>query len=110
VVNPLQLRRQVQAGCLMGVSQALHEEMTFDESAITSTDWRRYPILNMKEAPTVKVVIVARPEASEYSGGSEPPNALAASAITAAFFDATGKPARRLPLRSEHVKEILATG
>jgi len=30
VVNPLQLKRQIEAGSLMGVSQALHEEITFD--------------------------------------------------------------------------------
>jgi nicotinate dehydrogenase subunit B len=32
-VNPLQLKRQVQAGCLFGVGQALHEEVMFDEGA-----------------------------------------------------------------------------
>ncbi|MDE2042644.1 MAG: xanthine dehydrogenase family protein molybdopterin-binding subunit, partial [Alphaproteobacteria bacterium] len=38
VVNPLQLKRQAQAGCLMGVSEALFEEVTFDTGAITSLD------------------------------------------------------------------------
>jgi len=107
VVNPLQLKRQVQAGCLMGVSQALHEEMAFDEGAITSTDWSSYPILTMEEMPEVKVVITARPEVGDYGQGSESANALAAPAIAAAFFDATGKPARRLPLRPDYVKAML---
>ena len=31
VINPLQLKRQIQGGAIMGISQALHEEMTFDE-------------------------------------------------------------------------------
>jgi CO/xanthine dehydrogenase Mo-binding subunit len=107
VVNPLQLKRQVQAGCLMGVSEALHEEVAFDQGAITSSDWGSYPILNMEEIPDVRVVIAARPEVGEYGQGSETANALAAAAIAAAFFDATGRPARRLPLRPDYVKEML---
>jgi len=108
VVNPLQLERQVQAGCLMGVSQALHEEMAFDESSITSIDWFSYPILKMDEIPELKVVLAPRPEVGTYGQGSESANALAAPAIAAAFFDATGKPARQFPLRPERVKAILS--
>ena len=108
VVNPLQLQRQVQAGCLMGVSQALYEEVTFDAGAITSTDWLTYPILKMSEMPELKVVLAPHPGATVYGQGSESANALAGPAIAAAFFDATGKPARRLPLRPEYLKAMLA--
>jgi len=109
VVNPLQLKRQVQAGGLMGTSIALHEEVTFDESGITSEDWSSYPILTMSEIPEVKVVIVSRPELGVFGTGSETANALAAPAIAGAFLDATGKPARRIPLRPDYVKAILAS-
>lgn len=109
VVNPLQLERQVQAGCIMGVSQALHEELTFDAGAITAADWYSYPILTMAEMPEIKVVLAPRPEVGIYGQGSESANALAAPAIAAAFFDATGKPARRFPLRPEYVKTMLAS-
>jgi len=108
VVNPLQLKRQVQAGCMMGVSIALHEELTFDEGAITAADWTGYPILTMAEMPDIKVVLAPHTEAGVYGQGSESANALAAPAIAAAFFDATGKPARRFPLNAEHVKAMLA--
>lgn len=108
VVNPLQLERQVQAGCVFGVSQALHEELTFDESGITATNWLTYPILTMAEMPEIKVVLAPRPEVGVYGQGSESANALAAPAIAAAFFDATGKPARRFPLKPEHVKAMLS--
>ena len=109
VVNPLQLKRQVQAGCTMGISEALHEELAFDKGAITSTDWLGYPILTMAELPEIKVVLAPRPEFGIYGQGSESANALAAPAIAAAFFDATGKPARRFPLRAEYVRQILAS-
>ena len=99
VVNPLQLKRTIEGGALMGLSHALYEEMTFDESGVTSRDWRSYPILTMADVPEIKVVILPHPEVGSYGGGSEAANALAVSAIAAAFFDATGKAARRLPLK-----------
>jgi CO/xanthine dehydrogenase Mo-binding subunit len=107
VVNPLQLKRQVEGGTMMGVSEALYEEVAFDESTVTVRDWQSYPILKMADMPEVKVVLVHRPEVGSYGGGSEAANALAAPAIAAALFDATGKAARRLPLRPAYVTELL---
>ncbi len=107
VVNPLQLKRQVEGGAVMGISHALLEEAKFDESGITSSDWRSYPILKMGDVPAIKVVLLNRPEVGRYGGGSEAANALAAPAIAAALHDATGKIARRLPLRPEYVQALL---
>ena len=107
VVNPMQLKRQIEGGALMGLSHALHEEMTFDESAVTSRDWMTYPILTMADVPEITVVILPHPEVGTAGGGSEAANALAISAIASAFFDATGKHARRLPLRPEYVQSVL---
>ena len=107
VINPLQLKRTIEGGALMGLSHALYEEMTFDESGVTSRDWRTYPILTMADVPALKVVILNNPQVGAYGGGSEAANALALSAIAAAFFDATGKPARRLPLKPAYVQALL---
>jgi CO/xanthine dehydrogenase Mo-binding subunit len=109
VVNPLQLKRQIEGGALMGLSHALYEEVTFDESGVTCRDWRTYPILTMADIPEIKVVILSHPEIGSYGGGSEAANALAVSAIAAAFFDATGRPARRLPLKAPYVQSVLNT-
>jgi CO/xanthine dehydrogenase Mo-binding subunit len=107
VVNPMQLKRQVEGGTVMGVSIALLEELQFDESGITSRDWRTYPILKMADLPEIEVVLLNRPEVGYYGGGSEAANALAAPAIAAALLDATGKVARRLPLKPEYVQALL---
>ena len=107
VVNPMQLKRQVEGGAVMGVSHALLEEARFDESGITARDWRTYPILKMADIPEIKVVLLNRPEVGAYGGGSEAANALAAPAIAAALHDATGKIARRLPLKPESVQALL---
>lgn len=108
VVNPLQLKRQVEGGAVMGTSLALLEEATFDESGITARDWRTYPILKMADVPEIKVVLINNPKVGAYGGGSEAANALAAPAIAAAIFDATGKTPRRLPLKPAYVKAALA--
>jgi CO/xanthine dehydrogenase Mo-binding subunit len=107
VINPLQLKRQIEGGTVMGISMTLHEELSFNESTITSSDWISYPIATMAELPEIKVVLHHHPEVGSYSQGSEAANALAAPAIAAAFFDATGKVARRLPLKPAYVKDLL---
>jgi CO/xanthine dehydrogenase Mo-binding subunit len=109
VINPAQLKRQVEGGAVMGLSHALHEEMTFDESGVTSRDWRTYPIATMGDLPEINVVMISRPEVGAYGGGSEAANALALPAIAAAFFDATGKAARRLPLKPAYVRSLLTS-
>jgi nicotinate dehydrogenase subunit B len=107
VVNPIQLKRQVEGGAVMGISHALLEEAKFDESAVTTRDWRSYPILEMADVPEIEVVLLHKPEVGAYGGGSEAANALAAPAIAAALYDATGKIARRLPLRRDYVQSLL---
>src|SRR5579862_932316 len=107
IVNPMQLKRQVEGGAMMGISQALLEEAMFDESGITSRDWNTYPILKMADIPEIKVVLLHNPKVGSYGGGSEAANALAAPAIAAALHDATGKFLRRLPLKRAYVQALL---
>jgi nicotinate dehydrogenase subunit B len=107
VMNPAQLKRQVEGGVMMGISNALLEEVTFDESGITQDDWISYPILTMADIPEIKVVLVNNPKVGTYGGGSEAANALAGPAIAAALHDATGKVLRRLPLKPAYVQALL---
>src|SRR6266566_1702887 len=107
VVNPAQLKRQVEGGAMMGISHALYEEAMFDESGITSRDWNTYPIAKMTDTPEMKVVLIHDLKVGAYGGGSEAANALAAPAIAAALHDATGKVCRRLPLKRAYVQQLL---
>ena len=109
VVNPMQLKRQVEGGAVMGISHALLEEVTFDESGITQDDWISYPILTMSDIPEIKVVLLNNPKVGSYGGGSEAANALAAPAIAAALHDAAGKVMRRLPMKAAYVQALLKT-
>jgi nicotinate dehydrogenase subunit B len=107
VVNPVQLKRNVEGGAVMGISHALFEEVIFDESGITTEDWNSYPIPSMSDIPEIKVVLLNNPKVGAYGGGSEAANALAAPAIAAALHDATGKVLRRLPLKPAYVQALL---
>jgi CO/xanthine dehydrogenase Mo-binding subunit len=107
VINPAQLKRQIEGGVVMGVSMTLLEEVRFNESGIVSSDWRNYPIATMADLPEIKVTLINRPEVGLYGQGSEAANALAGPAIAGALLDATGKIARRLPLKPEYVQALL---
>jgi nicotinate dehydrogenase subunit B len=109
VVNPMQLKRNIEGGAVMGISHALLEEVTFDESGITTDDWTSYPIPTMADTPEIKVVLLNNPKVGAYGGGSEGANALAAPAIAAALHDATGKVIRRLPMKPAYVQALLKT-
>ena len=62
VVNPRQLQRMAEGGATMGTSEALHEQVHFNKSAITDHDWVTFPILRMVELPKIKIVILNNPE------------------------------------------------
>jgi len=109
VINPMQLKRQIEGGLVMGISIALLEEVTFDQSGVTQDDWLSYPILTMADIPEIKVELIHNPKVGKYGGGSEAANALAAPAIAAALHDATGKVIRRLPMKPSYVQAVLKT-
>jgi CO/xanthine dehydrogenase Mo-binding subunit len=106
VINPRQLDRCMKGGVVMGVSEALKEEVTFDTGRVTSTNWSSYKILTMEEVPDIRVVQISRDDKG-FGGGSEAANAVVPAAIAAAFFDATGVPARRIPLTPKYVTALL---
>jgi nicotinate dehydrogenase subunit B len=108
VVNPMQLKRITQGGAVMGISETLYEEVAFNKGMITSTDWVSYPIMRFVNLPEIDIVLINNPSLGTYNGAGEGSNSLPSVAITAAFFDATGKPARTLPLRPANVRAMLA--
>jgi nicotinate dehydrogenase subunit B len=106
IINPRQLDRCMKSGLLMGLSEALKEEVTFDMGKVTSTDWSRYKILTMEETPEIKVVQISRDDKGFGTGG-EAANAVGPPAVAAAFFDATGVQPRRIPLTPAYVTTLL---
>ena len=106
IINPRQLDRCMKSGVVMGLSEALKEEVTFDKAGVTSTNWSRYKILTMEEMPEIQVVQISRDDKG-FGGGSEAANAVVPPALAAAIFDATGATPRRMPLTPAFVTTLL---
>ena len=109
VVNPEALRNQIEGGIVQTLSRALHEEVQFDESRVTSVDWSTYPILTFPEAPAVEVILIERRDQPLWGAG-EASTVPVAAALGNAVFDATGVRLRRVPFTAARVKAALAAG
>jgi CO/xanthine dehydrogenase Mo-binding subunit len=107
IVNPDGLRNQVEGCIVQTLSRALHEEVTFDRSRVTSVDWTSYPILRFPEAPAVDVILIDRPN-EPLVGAGEAATAPVAAALANAVFDATGVRLRTVPFTPARVKAALA--
>src|SRR5262249_52749232 len=91
---------------IQAISRLLKEEVTFDETGVTSTDWSSYPILRFKEAPKVTNVTIRRPEITPGPGSEELiPPVMAAGAN--AFFDATAVRMTSAPLTPARMRDTL---
>lgn len=106
IINPRQLDRCMKSGVVMGLSEALKEEVTFDQSRVTSTNWSRYKILTMEEMPEIQVLQLSRDDKG-FGGGSEAANAIVPPAIAGAIFDATGVHPRKLPFNAANLISVL---
>jgi CO/xanthine dehydrogenase Mo-binding subunit len=112
LINPRQQQRMMEGGAIMGTSEALSEQVTFNTGMVTSRDWVTFPILRFKDAPTVKAITINNPAVVASGGlfgmGGEGPNGFVQAAIANAVFDAIGKQPRRLPLVPGYIKQLLA--
>ena len=107
VVNPGRVADQVIGTAVMGTSQALLEEVTFNESNVTSLDWVTYPTLRFKDHPNVTPIVIQQLDALPGGAGEEPISAMF-PAIANAFFDATGVRLRQVPMTPAVVRNALA--
>ena len=107
MINPNCVESQVEGCILQTLSRALHEEVAFDRSRVTSVDWASYPILTFAEVPALEIELVQRLDQPPLGVG-EAAAAPVAAALGNAVFDATGVRFRTVPLRPERVLAGLA--
>jgi CO/xanthine dehydrogenase Mo-binding subunit len=105
-VNPGNVEAQITGQLVQTVSRMLLEEVTFDETGVTSLDWSSYPMLRFEDCPEVTPIVVQRIN-EPSAGAGEEVMAAAAAAIANAFFDATGVQMRRYPMTRERVRAAL---
>jgi CO/xanthine dehydrogenase Mo-binding subunit len=108
ISNPNGLRNQLEGGALHGLSRTLLEEVTWDDTGVTSIDWKTYkPLYLGAEVPSIDVVLINQPN-ERAMGAGETAVTVVAAAIGNAIFDATGVRLRDVPFTPERVKTALA--
>jgi CO/xanthine dehydrogenase Mo-binding subunit len=107
ISNPDGMRNQIEGGALQGLSRALGEEVTWDDTKVTSINWRTYRSLPLGfDVPTIESVLINRTDA-EASGAGETAITIVAAAVGNAIFDATGARIRQVPFTPERVKAAM---
>jgi isoquinoline 1-oxidoreductase len=97
VVNPDQLKNQVEGSLLMGMGGALFEAVEFDKGEIKNAKLSGYRVPRFSDAPQVEVVLLDRKDLPS-AGAGETPIVGVAPAVAGAIFAATGQRLRALPL------------
>jgi isoquinoline 1-oxidoreductase beta subunit len=108
VVNPDGARAQVEGNIMWGVGSALIEELTFKDGQVEAGNFDRYPLLTMREAPDVDVVLLEAGD-GRPRGVGEPPIGPVAAAVANAVFALNGKRLRQLPMNEARVQAAAGT-
>jgi CO/xanthine dehydrogenase Mo-binding subunit len=103
VINPDGAINQIEGGIVQTISRTLLEELKFDQTHVTSTDWATYPILRFPDVPRIHVSLINRPDMPVWGAGEMAPTVVP-SAISNAVFDATGIRLRSVPFLPSKVK------
>jgi isoquinoline 1-oxidoreductase beta subunit len=98
VVNPDNVRAQIEGGIGFGLSVALHGELNFDKGNVVESNFHDYKVLRMDEMPTIEVHTIA--STAPPTGVGEPGVPVLAPAMANAFAKLTGKRLRRLPFKA----------
>src|SRR5215831_18479389 len=77
IINPSAIEHQIESSVLQTMSRALMEQVTFDNSNVTSTDWKTYPLMTMAGAPRIKSVLINHPEIPPTGVGEPAVNVIA---------------------------------
>jgi isoquinoline 1-oxidoreductase len=98
VMNPDNLRNQIEGAIVMGLGPALREEMQFADGEIKNASFVRYRVPHFKDVPTIETYAMDRKDV-EAAGAGETPLIAIAPAIGNAVFHAIGVRIRSMPLK-----------
>ena len=102
MVNPDTVEAQIESSIIFGLTAALYGEINVDKGRVQQTNFDKYQIVRMNEAPAIVITLV---QSNEKPGGiGEPATALIGPAVANALFAATGKRVRRMPFTAENIK------
>jgi isoquinoline 1-oxidoreductase len=98
IVNPANLRNQVQGAIIMGLGPALREAMQFEGGKMLNAALARYRVPRFADVPELDIHLLDRPDLPS-AGAGETPIIAVAPAIANAVFAATGHRCRTMPIR-----------
>ena len=97
IVNPDNLRNQIEGSNVQGLGGALFEAIEFDNGKILNGRLSQYRVPRFSDLPVLETVLLDRKDIPSVGAGECPMVGLA-PAIANALFDATGVRLRALPL------------
>jgi isoquinoline 1-oxidoreductase beta subunit len=100
-VNPAQIDRQVAGSFVYGLSALFFGECTVKDGRIEQTNFDSYDSMRIAQMPKVESIIM--PSGGFWGGVGEPTIFVAAPAVLNAYFAATGKRIRAVPLKNHDI-------
>jgi len=97
ILNPDNLRNQIEGGIIMGLGGALYEVIHFENGRIQNPRFSQYRVPRFSDVPVIETVLLDRKDLPS-AGAGETPTVGIAPAVANAIFDATGIRLRALPL------------
>jgi len=101
VVNPAQIERQIAGSFVYGLSGLFYGGCTVKNGAIEQTNFDTYNSMRIAEMPKVESIVM--PSGGFWGGVGEPTICVAGLAVLNAYFAATGKRIRSVPLRDQNI-------
>ena len=98
-VNPAQIERQVSGSFVYGLSALYFQECTVKGGRIEQENFHAYDSMRIRHMPKVESIIMPT-GGGVWGGVGEPTICVAAPAVMNAFFRATGKRVRSVPLKN----------
>jgi isoquinoline 1-oxidoreductase beta subunit len=100
-VNPAQIERQVAGSFVYGLSALFNGECTVKDGRIEQQNFDSYDVMRIAQMPKVETILM--PSGGFWGGVGEPTIFVAAPAVLNAYFAATGKRIRSIPLKTHNI-------
>jgi len=100
-VNPAQIDRQIAGSFVYGLTGLFYGGCTVKDGRIEQTNFDTYNSMRINEMPKVESIVM--PSGGFWGGVGEPTICVAGPAVLNAYFAATGKRIRSVPLRDQNI-------
>jgi CO/xanthine dehydrogenase Mo-binding subunit len=97
ILNPDNLRNQIEGAILQGLGGALREQILFENGKITNPCFAAYRVPRFSDLPEIDFLLLDRKDLPS-AGAGETPLVGIAPAVANALFQATGNRVRQMPL------------